>query len=40
VAELDSSVNDLQTLIDQANQAEHLAKAMGRNRAEKWKTGK
>jgi diguanylate cyclase (GGDEF)-like protein len=40
VAELDSSIDNLQALIDRANQAEHLAKANGRNRAEKWKAGK
>jgi diguanylate cyclase (GGDEF)-like protein len=40
VAELDSTVGNLQTLIDHANQAEHLAKTNGRNRVEKWKAGK
>ena len=40
VAELDASPEDLQVLIDHANQAERLAKANGRNRAEKWEAGK
>jgi diguanylate cyclase (GGDEF)-like protein len=37
VAELDNSVNNLQSLIEHANLGEHLAKTNGRNRAEKWK---
>jgi diguanylate cyclase (GGDEF)-like protein len=40
VAELDSSVDNLEALIDRANQAEHLAKINGRNRIEKWKVVK
>jgi diguanylate cyclase (GGDEF)-like protein len=40
VAELDGPGDNLQTLIDHANQAEHLAKLNGRNRAEKWKVAK
>jgi PleD family two-component response regulator len=40
VAELDKTVDNLEALIDRANQAEHLAKANGRNRVEKWKTAK
>ncbi len=36
-AELDASVEGLLALIDLANQAEHLAKANGRNRVETWK---
>jgi diguanylate cyclase (GGDEF)-like protein len=40
VTELDASSENLQVLIDHANQAERLAKTNGRNRAEKWEAGK
>ena len=40
VAELDTWAENLQVLVDQANQAERLAKTNGRNRVEKWKPGK